>query len=244
MIQRARVLLLDDDTAYCEALTAYLQAQGCLAAAIQKPAGLDAAILRHNPDLLLLDQRLGETTGTELLRVMRLRSNLPCIVVTGASDPLDRILNLELGADDEIDKSITPRELLARIRAVLRRERRTTMDHANDTPVGTWQFLISRRELHRPDGSLCHLTTAEFEALRLLVDARGVDLSRALLSQRVFSRPYQPADRAVDTVIKKLRMKIDPPNTTSCIRSVRPTGYVFTGFPEAKITQAQGIQRA
>jgi DNA-binding response OmpR family regulator len=232
MNQGPRILLLDDDAAFCDAMTAYLEAQGCIVVAIQRPDGLEAAIVKHSPDILLLDQRLGETTGTQLLREMRTRSNLPCIIVTGASDPVDRILNLELGADDEIDKAITPRELLARIRAVLRRERRAPIERAQDAPGSGWQFLVSKRELRRPDGSECHLTTAEFETLRLLVESQGVAVSRALLCRRVFGRPFQPSDRGVDTVIKKLRLKIDPPGMTTCIRSVRPTGYVFTNFPQ------------
>ncbi|WP_431303409.1 response regulator transcription factor [Sediminicoccus sp. BL-A-41-H5] len=239
MTQGPRILLLDDDTAFCDAITAYLEAQGCIVAAIQRPDGLEAAILKHNPDLLLLDQRLGDTTGTQLLREMRPRSNLPCIVVTGASDPFDRILNLELGADDEIDKSTAPRELLARIRAVLRRERRPSVERANDAPASPWQFVISRRELRRPDGSQCHLTTAEFETLRMLVESIGISVSRAIICQRVFGRPYQPADRAVDTVVKKLRLKIDTPGGSTCIRSVRPMGYVFTGFPAAEESRTE-----
>lgn len=240
MTQGPRILILDDDTAFCDAISAYLEAQGCIVTAIKMADGLEAAILKYNPNLLLLDQRLGETTGTQLLREMRPRSNLPCIIITGASDPFDRILNLELGADDEVDKSTAPRELLARIRAVLRRENRPSIVRESDTSASSWQFLVSKRELRRPDGSLCHLTTAEFETLRLLVESLGVSVSRATICHRVFGRPYQSADRAVDTVVKKLRLKLQPSGSPPCIQSVRPTGYVFTGFPSVEDAGTKG----
>lgn len=231
MDKTLKIVVLDDDIAYCKAISDFLSAQGCDTLTISDPNELDAALARHNPDLLLLDQRLGGTTGTQMLLAMRRHSRLPCIVVSGASDPVDRIVNLEVGADDEIDKSVAPRELLARIRAVLRRPAIAPTKAAADPTASSWKFLIPRRQLLKPDGKECHLTAAEFETLRLLVDSVGSALPRAVLCQRVFGRAYTHSDRAVDTVIKKLRAKIDPPGSLSCIRSVRPTGYVFTGFP-------------
>lgn len=228
MDKSTKILVLDDDPGYCDAIATYLNGQGCYARAINRHIDLEAALQDFSPDLLLLDQRLGDTTGTQLLRAMRGQTNLPCIVVSGTSDAVDRVVNLEIGADDEIDKSISPRELLARIRAVLRR--RSTISDEPSTGSG-WQFLIDRRILLRPDGSECYLTTAEFETLRMLFEARGSAVSRAALCQRVFRRSHVPEDRAVDTVIKKLRTKIDQPGKSSFIRSVRPTGYVFTNFP-------------
>lgn len=226
MDKSAKILVLDDDVTYSDAVCRYLNGQGCVSMAINTPADLESKLQEFEPDLLLLDQRLGDTTGTQLLRAMRGHNDLPCIVVSGASDPVDRVVNLEIGADDEVDKTISSRELLARIRAVLRR--RSSMPV--DTGSG-WQFLVERRLLLQPDGSECYLTTAEFETLRMLVEARGAAVARAAICQRVFRRPHVPEDRAVDTVVKKLRTKIDRPGKSSCIRSVRPTGYVFTNFP-------------
>lgn len=229
------IVVLDDDSSYGDAICSYLHAQGCTAYAITKTAELEPSLMRHKPDLLLMDQRLGDTTGTQILRTMRAHSNLPCIIVSGASDPVDRIVNLEIGADDEIDKSVAPRELLARIHAVLRRQGGISAEvsPAQSGPAQSgWKFVVERRQLFRPDGQECHLTAAEFETLRLLVNAKGQAVSRAVICQRVFGRPHTPEDRGVDTVVKKLRAKIDPPGQAPCIRSVRPTGYVFTDFPQ------------
>jgi DNA-binding response OmpR family regulator len=226
MDKAQKILVLDDDSAYCEAVCSYLAGQGCTSRAITRPAELEAALQTFKPDLLLLDQKLGETTGTQLLRAIRAKTDLPCIVVSGGSDSIDRVVNLEIGADDEVDKSVSPRELLARIRAVLRRRDPRPVEAASG-----WRFLIPNRLLLRPDGSECYLTTAEFEALRMLFEARESAVTRAALCEGVFHRPHTPEDRAVDTVIKKLRTKIDQPGKSSCIRSVRPTGYVFTNFP-------------
>ncbi len=226
-----RILLLDDDGAYAGQLAAYLEAHGCIVRAALTVAEFDRELGGFRPDLVLLDQRLGEITGTEVLRGLRARTRVPCIVVTGLSDTTDRIVNLELGADDEIEKSAPPRELLARIRAVLRRHGEHAAPGAEDTVGwgGGWVLSLARRELRQPDGTPCPLTTAEFEMLRLLVESAGVPVSRATLCERVFGRRHEPSDRAVDTVVRKLRYKILDRGGDPAIRTVRPVGYVFVG---------------
>lgn len=225
-----RILVLDDDPAYGRQIAAYLQAQGCVVSVTQDPAAFAAQVDRFFPDLVLLDQRLGEVRGTEVLMQLRQQSTVPCIVVTGLSDVTDRILNLEIGADDEIEKTASPRELLARIRAVLRRRVNTTDPTptalARERKMQGWTLSATQRDLLRPDGSNCHLTGSEFEAMTIFWDNVGRPISRAVISERVFLRPYSPPDRAVDTVVMKLRPKIAP----GTIRTVRIAGYVFTGF--------------
>ena len=115
-----RILLFDDDPAYCGEMSRYLGAHGFAVTTVLNAADFAARLAAEKPDLILLDQLLGDTTGTDILRGLRTQSDTPCIIVTGAPDPLDRVVNLELGADDEVDKSAPSRELLARIRAVLR----------------------------------------------------------------------------------------------------------------------------
>jgi DNA-binding response OmpR family regulator len=228
-----RVLLLDDDPDYCQALAAYLGAHGCEVRSVHDPAALVEALRGMSPDILLLDQYLGPVTGTDVLRRLRIENDLPCIIVSGRSDPTERIVNLELGADDEIDKALPPRELLARLRTVLRRARPRADPHPPaGAPRSGWILCPARRELHRPDGSLCHLTTAEFDALSLLHAAKGRVVSRAALCRQVFGRALRPGDRAVDTVIRKLRRKIQPGDGPDCIKTVRPTGYAFVGFAD------------
>lgn len=226
------ILILDDDLAYCEAMAAYLESQGCRVTTLQDPSALDATLSAAHHDLLLLDQRLGSTTGTDVLVRIRAHMDLPCIVVTGRSEAVDRIVNLEIGADDELEKTVPPREMLARIRSVLRRYRNRAGQPAGQVAptTGRWQLLAERRELRRPDGSLCPLTTAEFEALHVLHEAKGATVTRAELSRRVFRREFDPADRAVDTVIRKLRTKVDTVEEPRVIKTVRSLGYMFTGF--------------
>jgi DNA-binding response OmpR family regulator len=228
-----RILVLDDDPAYGRQIGAYLQAQGCVVSVTEDPTAFGEEVSRFSPDLILLDQRLGEVRGTEVLMNLRRHSSVPCIIITGLSDVTDRILNLEVGADDEIEKSAAPRELLARIRAVLRRQAaahiaaRTVA--VRDRRIEGWTLSAMRRDLIRPDGSSCGLTGSEFETLSLLWDAVGRPVSRGIICDRVFKRPYRPEDRAVDTVVMKLRLKIAP----GSIRAVRIAGYVFTGFGNA-----------
>ena len=225
-----RILILDDDPAYGRQIGAYLQAQGCVVSVTEDPTAFGDEVSRFSPDLILLDQRLGEVRGTEVLMNLRRHSSVPCIIITGLSDVTDRILNLEVGADDEIEKSAAPRELLARIRAVVRRHTgssgATPKTAVRDRRIDGWTLSATRRDLLRPDGSACGLTGSEFETLSLLWDAFGRPISRAVISDLVFKRPHRPEDRAVDTVVMKLRLKITP----GSIRSVRIAGYVFTGF--------------
>ncbi len=228
---RHRIVLLDDDVAYAESLAAFLNAQGCEVHTLHDADRLEAEMAEVQPDLLLLDQCLGTTTGTDILRAIRASSGVPCIVITGVSNPLDRIVNLEIGADDEVDKSASPRELLARIRAVSRRCQKPA------APGGPrrWALDVDRRELRRPDGSLCHLTSSEFDLLKALWDAKGQPVSRATLMKNVYRRPFTATDRAVDTGVLKLRGKIDPPGASTSIKTVRGIGYAFVGFPDAEI---------
>lgn len=236
-----KILLLDDDPDDCAQLAGYLEAHGFSVATAQTRGAFAARLAEAEPDLIILDQKLGETTATDVLRALRARHDTPCIVVSGMADPLERVVNLELGADDEVAKSVAPRELLARIRSLLRRTRRMAeptpalpadSGPAGAGPAGRWVLSRERRELLRPDGRDCGLTTAEFETLRILVDRRSEPVTRKELMQAVFHRPWKADDRAVDTVVRKLRRKIAGDHGNASIKAVRPTGYVFVGFPD------------
>lgn len=228
---QVRVLIIDDDPDYAGMLSTYLAEHGLLPTVVTEPARVEGILRASPPDIVLLDQRLGETTGTQMLLRLRATSSIPCIIVTGFSEPTDRIINLELGADDELSKSASPRELLARIRTVLRRCARSVQSpQPGEAETGGWTFSTERRELLRPDGRRCHLTTAEYETFRVLHEAAGCPVSRQKLSLAVFGRNFEPTDRAVDTVIRKLRRKLNDWPNPRVIKTVRPLGYVFTGF--------------
>lgn len=224
------VLIIDDDQEYATSISDYVIVHGYRTIIRSDASDLRTIFAESRPDIVLLDQHLRESSGTDVLRELRLLSDVPCIVITGMSDPVNRIVNLELGADDEVDKSVAPRELLARIRSAARRGRTAPPPPVASAPLQPWQFCPARRELRQPDGAICPLTTAEFETLRILWEAAGQPVSRATLCAKVFKRNFAGDDRAVDTVIRKLRAKINDSSDPKVIKTVRALGYVFTGF--------------
>lgn len=231
------ILLLDDEPDFAEELITFLESHGEPALAFTDAATMFAYMVGNPVRALVLDQNLGRTRGLDVLLRARARWPVPCIILSGMTDQVDRILGLEAGADDYIHKSMHPREILARLRAVLRRGGTAG---AADAPVSTpaapsaWRLNAETRELHAPDGTPCHLTTAEFELLATLVRHRGQPLDRARLCEAAFHRPWRAGDRAVDTIIVQLRRHLEPDaQHPTVIRSVRNLGYIFTGFPAA-----------
>lgn len=219
-----RVLLMDDDTNYAASFSRYLTTHGYLVSTASHARDVESRLQRDAPQLVLLEPCMAGVTGTVVLRRIGAVSPVPVIILTRKSDPIERIINLESGADDEVHKSVARREILARMRAVLRR----SQSGPKPRPGG-WRVLASQRDVIRPDGLPCALTTAEFAVLQLLMAAKGEPVSRMELSQHAFGRPLGPADRAVDTVIYKLRSKLG----AKVVVTVRPVGYAFAGFGEA-----------
>jgi DNA-binding response OmpR family regulator len=235
------IIVLDDDAAYCSKISEYLSLNGHAVKASQEPERVETMLATEKPDLLIIDQYLGTTTGTAILRRIRAYSDIPCIIVTGYPDSMNRIVNLELGADDEIDKKVSPRELLARINSVLRRNQTAIVPRFSyarpnhNGTTGSWRFEEAKRVLLRPDGTVCHLTSAEFETLRTLSKATGTPVSRHELCEKVFQRKFITSDRAIDTVIAKIREKIRTANGPDVIKTVRHSGYVFVGFEKDNV---------
>ena len=228
------VILIDDEPDFAEELSQFLANHGIRCVAVTDPVQLMPLLSEMKPDLLVLDQRLGTTTGIEVLREVRAISTIPCVILTGLEDPIDRILGLELGADDYIHKTALPREILARIRAVLRRTRVVSSQTTAAPSAKTWDFRPDERELYQPDGSRCHLTSTEFVFLQTLIDARGEAVNREALTECVFNRPYRAGDRAIDGLVVRVRRKVEPdPENPTVIKSARQQGYIFTGFASA-----------
>jgi DNA-binding response OmpR family regulator len=227
----SRILIVNDDPGFVQLLGDYLRLHGYQVQAARDELQLRSAVDNFAPDLVLLDQRLGHVSGTDVLRGLRVVSDVPCIIVAGVSETMDRIVNLEIGADDEMEKTVAPREMLARIRSVLRRRRREGNPSAEPARPN-WHLDIERRTLRRPGGEICPLTNAEFETLRMLHAANGNPVGRAELCRHVFRRPFRVGDRAVDTIVKNLRHKIEPEASEFVsIQAVRAFGYVFVDFP-------------
>jgi DNA-binding response OmpR family regulator len=222
------ILFVQDDHEFRDELSDYLAAQGLSVAVFGDFAALAGALSLHTDQLVLLDLAVGGQDGLAFLSSVLRAYGCPCVVLSANTDGADRIAALELGADDFILKNTEPREVLARLRAVIRRSQPVRQDPL----VPCWRFLPARRDLKRPDGSSVPLTTAEFNLLAALAQNQGRAMSREELFGAVFNRRFNPLDRAIDNVVAKLRAKLgDPVRGPSMIRTVRPVGYVFTGFP-------------
>lgn len=227
------LLLVDDDTELAQLLTDYLGREGYDLQAVHDGAAGLAAAEGHDPALVLLDIMLPDLDGFEVLRRLRGFSTVPVIMLTAKGDEVDRIVGLELGADDYLPKPFNPRELTARIKAVLRRagERAATPDGA--AAAGE---LLRVGELtvdapgHRAmlGTTPLALTAIEFALLRELVAAAGRVLSRDTLLDRVRGREFESFDRSIDVHISHLRQKLgDDPREPRFIRTVRSVGYQF-----------------
>lgn len=191
-------------------------------------------------DLITLDLTLGSENGLEVARNLRASSEIPIIMVTGKGDLIDRVVGLELGADDYIAKPFHLREMLARVRTVLRRTGKQGGKAATE-PVQNelkyrfddWQLNPTKRELHEPGGALCHLTTAEFDLLAVLIKRPGHVLSRDAIMDLLKGHEWAANDRAIDSQISRLRKKLGG-DSESLIKTIRGAGYCFT----AKVTKS------
>jgi two-component system phosphate regulon response regulator OmpR len=227
------VLVVDDDGAICEELRGYLEAHGMVVDVVHDLVPALRAVQSRSFDIVLLDLMLGHGNGFDLLRELRRAGDTPCLMLTARADVTDKIVGLELGADDYLYKPINMRELLARMRALMRRSGRLP-DGAPQAQGGAsgWRFDPARRNLAAPDGELVPLTSAECDVLIALVSHEGCPQTRADLCLKVFQRQWQPSDRSLDGVIVNLRRKLEPdPDRPLVIQSIRGKGYVFTGFP-------------
>jgi DNA-binding response OmpR family regulator len=181
------------------------------------------------PRLVLLGGGEESAAALQALRRIRDVSLVPCILMLGRTDDLSEIMVLEAGADDLVDRELPLRRLLARIRAVLRRAEWGSAQDEPAVSVGGWRLIPQRRQLLRPDGSECSLTTAEFDLMSMLIDTRGKAVSRDAVAQTVFRRPFRAEDRTVDNLVLRLRRKLGPAQQ-DCIKTVRGAGYMFAGF--------------
>jgi DNA-binding response OmpR family regulator len=174
--------------------------------------------------------------GLAFLKFVATKYQCPILVRGGNDDETNRVICLELGADDYILKGTSPRETLARVRAAVRRLRYQAMGLTRGPAPSQqeWRFLAGRRELIAPDGMPVPLTSAEFNLLNILVLNTGTPLDRDYLSRAVFGRVYSAMDRGIDNLVARLRRKLnDSARAPHMIKTARPIGYVFTGFPKA-----------
>lgn len=231
------ILVVDDDARIRQMLTRYFEGEGYRVSATADGPAMRDCLGKAAVDLILLDLVLpGGEDGLALARDIRSRSNIPIIMLTGRDDVIDRIVGLEVGADDYIAKPFHLREVLARVRSVLRRHQSPAAKSGDETTeklcFDGWQLNVSRRQLFAADGSAVALTTGEFDMLCVLVRHAGRVLTRELLMDLTRSRNMAAYDRTIDAQVARLRKKIenDPKNPT-LIKSVRNVGYVFSVKP-------------
>lgn len=222
------VLMVDDDTELSSMVVELLQVHGMRAHTAGTAAQGLAELARLQPDVLLLDLMLPDGNGLDLCRRLRERGHqLPVLMLTARGDPFDRVLGLELGADDYLGKPFEPRELVARVRALARRLQSATR-HTQLRFDGLTLDLLARRA--HCQGETLALTSTEFKLLHALASQPGVIVSRQTLSAAVQPGNYQPMDRAVDVQVARLRKKLAAaPGGRDWIETVRGEGYVFTG---------------
>src|SRR5215475_13293364 len=231
--RRPLCAVVEDDVTMRHLVMNYLEEHDIRAVAASRRDEVAALLARSEPDLVILDLRLGQEDGLDLLREIRSHSDIPIIITTGdRRDEIDRVVGLELGADDYITKPFSLRELLARIRAVLRRREAGRAVSRLDSERGRWEFggwQLDRRtrRLTDPNGSEVVLTKGEYALLTAFLDSPQRPLSREHLLQA--TRVHEDIfDRSIDVQILRLRRKLETDVTTpSIIRTERGIGYVF-----------------
>ena len=222
-----RILIIDDDVDLNSLLTEYLLGFGYKLVSETTAAAGRKRLRRELPDLLLLDVMLPDTDGLTLCRELRAEYDLPIIMLTARGEVADRVMGLELGADDYVAKPFEPRELVARIQSVIRRAKDRIQGEVLVCDGLRMQTETRRVEL---DGNDVELTTMEFELLKGLMESRGRVMSRDRLIERLRGIDTDVYDRSIDMLISRLREKLgDEPRQPRFIRTVRLGGYQFVG---------------
>ena len=225
------VLLVDDDAELCELMQEFFARRGIRLEAVHDGRrGLSRA-LSGGHDLLLLDVMMPGLDGFELLRLIRRQSRVPVIMLTARTSQVDRVAGLDAGADDYLPKPFGPEELLARIRAVLRRAGGTPSGRPEPLEVGGVRIDPGSREAWS-DGRKVDATSIEFDLLELLLRSAGRIISRNELMAALYQRPASPFDRALDVHISHLRKKLGGRGDLIC--TVRGAGYLFRAGPEGE----------
>ena len=233
-----RVLIVEDDATFAQELAGMLGSSGMQTLQVSDLSDVDPAIDRFKPDLIVLDQFLGAQDALSHVGRLSVQHTTPIVMLTGNSDEVDRVIALEIGADDFISKLQRPREILARIRAVLRRAcgpcpAAPDTRSVPDSPTSTaWKVKRSARRITTPTGTVLTLSSREYDCLIYLMDRTGKPVSRSELFEHVLRRaPRGPDDRSVDNMISQIRRRISPfLDDANPIQSSRNEGYVFVGF--------------
>jgi two-component system, OmpR family, response regulator len=233
------ILVVDDDREIRGLLTEYLTKAGYRVTASADGRGMWAALEGSHPDLVVLDLMLPGDDGLAICRDLRGRSKVPIIMLTARGEETDRIVGLEMGADDYLAKPFNPRELLARIKSVLRRARtlpdNLQPDLARRLRFAGWQLDVASRNLTSPDGVVVALSGVEHKLLRIFLDHPNRVLTREQLMDLTQSREAYPFDRSIDVQVSRLRNRLrDDAKEPAIIKTVRGEGYVLAAAVEVE----------
>ena len=226
----AHIIVVDDHGDIRDLVQQYLEQQGYRVTAVESGAALRRLLEKQAADLIVLDVMMPGEDGLSVCRQLRASTGIPVIFLTAMADDTDRIIGLEIGADDYLVKPFNPRELLARIRAVLRRSGNpnTPIASANlkNVRVGPWRVNLGRQEISGEDGVGIPLSSAEFRLLKVFIDRPGFVLSREQLLDLTVGRTADVFDRTIDNQVSRLRKKIeDNPKNPSIIKTHWGGGY-------------------
>ena len=236
MAEIDHVLIVDDDRDIRELLSTYLEKQGLRCTAVADGRAMRAALARSTPDLIVLDIMLPGDDGLVLCREIRSgkQRTIPILMLTARDDETDRVVGLELGADDYMSKPFAARELLARIRAVLRRTRMLPPNMQVSEPArllgfGAWRLDVVARHLLADDDVAVALSSAEYRLLRVFLDHPQRVLTRDQLLELTHGHDAQAFDRSIDILVSRLRQRLrDDPREPRYIKTLRSEGYVLS----------------
>ena len=227
------ILIVDDDRDIRSLLADYLEANGYRALAAADGNAMWKILDESRPDLIVLDLNLPGDDGLTLCRKLRAHSTMPVIMLTARSEPLDRILGLEMGADDYLPKPFEPRELLARIRSVLRRSHAmpptSQAENVQQMKFSGWTLDLTARHLVNPQGVIIMLSGAEFRLLKVFLEHPNRVLNRDQLLNLTQGREAEIFDRSIDLLVSRLRQRLrDDAREPAYIKTVRSEGYVLS----------------
>jgi two-component system torCAD operon response regulator TorR len=229
------ILVLEDEPATCAMLATLMESEGFRVSTAQRAAQAHDLVAHHRFDLILLDLNLPDEDGLYIAREMRAKSDVGIIMLTSRKEDIDRVIGLEMGADDYVTKPFFPRELVARVKNLLRRLNMPRAGRRVDGPPGSevrhfdgWEMDLAKRSLVDPQGQEVNLTRAEFDLLTALVNSAGRVLSRDQLLDAIGSQFWTPVDRTIDVLVSRLRRKMEAdPKSPAMILTSHGFGYKF-----------------
>ena len=226
-----RILIVDDEKQIVEIVKAYLEREGYRTLVAYDGKSALSLTRREHPDLIILDLMLPEVTGWDVCRTLRAESDVPIIMLTARDDTTDKIVGLELGADDYVSKPFEPKELVSRVKAVLRRY--SVKPKLNLITTGDLVIDLEKRQVRRNDAEI-QLTALEFDLLRVMAETPGRVYSRMQLLDKLQGEAYEAYERTIDSHIKNLRKKIEPdPEHPRYVLTVYGVGYKVGGGSHA-----------